>query len=246
EARSNRVHPNSFLRYLFSQANRQRIHGALRGGIVDVLAGGSEPRSAGRSVDDGSAGPATFRRHAAHRFAGADERADDVGRKDSLDALRVHRFHSHLRLDDADIVHQRRQRSELAVARLEQPQHIGLDRHVGRHSQPSPSLSFDTLDDTLSGVAILPIVDAHGVTAFRSQSCGGRADAPATAGYEQDVVQIFSIPYSNAENSGRYFTNPPDEPSAPVCNSSTMKTSSGTSNSHRRPLVAAGTNPNRG
>ena len=70
------------------------------------------------------------------------------------------------RPDDADIVHERRQRAELAVARLEQPQHIGLDRYVGRHCQRSASVSFDGFDDALSGVAILPIVDAHGVTAL--------------------------------------------------------------------------------
>ena len=70
-----------------------------------------------------------------------------------MEARRVHRLDAHLRLEDAGVVDQRGQRAQLAIARLEQPHHVGFDRDVGLHGERAAAGLCDRLHDGVGRVA---------------------------------------------------------------------------------------------
>ena len=66
------------------------------------------------------------RRHPPDCFTRTQESADDVDGEDARQPLGSHRVDSHLRLEDARVVDERRQRSELSIRFGEQPLDVGL------------------------------------------------------------------------------------------------------------------------
>ena len=136
----------------WAEADGKRVDGALRRRVVDVLARRAEPGRTRREIDDGAAASAVARRHAAHRFARAEERSDDVGGEDPHDTRRIHRLDAHLRLEDAGIVDQRRHRAECPVAGLEQPDDVGLDGDVTLNCDGAATRRDDGGDDGIGRV----------------------------------------------------------------------------------------------
>ena len=60
----------------------------------------------------------------------AHRKADHIGLHDALQPRGVHLLHPHLGLQDAGVVHQRGDRSQLAVRGAEQGQDAGFGRHI--------------------------------------------------------------------------------------------------------------------
>ena len=71
--------------------------------------------------------PPWLRGHAAHGLARAQERAHHVGREHPADARGVHLLHAHLRLENARVVDERRNGTELAIAGRKQFHDVGFD-----------------------------------------------------------------------------------------------------------------------
>jgi hypothetical protein len=77
------------------------------------------------------------RRQALHRFARAQDRADDVDGEDPRDSDGLHLLQPHLSIDDAGVVHECAKRAELAIARVEQIRHLRFVRHIGGGANPA-------------------------------------------------------------------------------------------------------------
>ena len=162
--------------------------GAFRCGIVHVFGGASETRRGGRNVDDGAAAAPVQIGHAPNRFARARERADHVRGKDPYDSLGAHGFELHLRFENARVVDQRRQWTELAIDALEQAQNRRLGGDVPAHEDGLAALPANLSDDVRRGGFVLPIVDANGVAASRSEERRCCADAATASGDDEDLL----------------------------------------------------------
>ena len=96
----------------------------------------------------------------------------------------VHRVDAHLRLEDAGVVDERRQRAELARRGLEQPHDVGLDATSAPTAMAVPPPRSMSATTASAAVAIRSVVDADRVAARGRQAGRRGADAAAAAGHE--------------------------------------------------------------
>ena len=89
----------------------------------------------------------------------------------------VHLLHPHLGLQDAGVVHQRGDRSQLAVRGAEQGQDAGFGRHIRAHGDGGAALPTDRVDHRLRAIGARLVVHAHGVTTRGRERGDGGADA---------------------------------------------------------------------
>src|SRR6185503_15792436 len=182
-AGSHGVHADAFSADFLRQADREAVDRAFRRRVVHVVARAAELCRHRGHVDDGAALAAVLRRHALHRLARAQEAASDVDREHALDALGGQVLDARAAVDDAGVVHQHVEVTQLVVDGLEQAHYVGFDRHVALDRD---RVVTELLGQLVRRALIRPIVHAYAVAAFCRQPRGGGADAAAAAGDEHD------------------------------------------------------------
>ena len=123
QAGPDRRDANALARDLVAKPDGEGIDRALGRRVIDIGVGRAELGRDRRQIDDDAALAAVPRRHPLHRLARAEDAAGDVDRHHALDALGGHLVDPRRRPDDAGIVDERAQRSEL-VGGLEQREDV--------------------------------------------------------------------------------------------------------------------------
>ena len=136
------IDPDTFGRDLAPEADSEDVNGALACRIFDAKGRCTEDRRCRREIDDGTALPAMFRRHAFHRLARTEERAHDVDVEQPLQPFEAHLVEPRLAVHDAGIVDQHLERAQLVGLR-EQAQHIRLARHIAADRDRLAALGRD-------------------------------------------------------------------------------------------------------
>ena len=190
--RPNRVDADAFLGHFVREADGHRIHRALRGRVVDVLARSADPRRHGGDVHDAPAGASIARGHAAHRGAAAHEHAQHVDPQHALDPLGGHLVEPRLEVDRPRVVDQHRESAELGVDGGEHALHVVLVRDVGLNRHRPGAVGLHPLGDRLGCAAVLPVADRHVVSAFGREHRARRADPPACTGDEHHFSHVGS------------------------------------------------------
>src|SRR5690606_11357457 len=116
-------------------------------------------------VDDGAAFPAVLGRHALHRLAGAEKRARDVDVEDPANRGGIVALEASGVSGDAGVVDERRQRAELPVDDVEDPEHVVLVRDVALNEGDAAALDADLVGEPARAILAGDVVDADGIAA---------------------------------------------------------------------------------
>ena len=122
----------------------------------------------------------------------AQEAADDVDRHHPLQARLVDLVDARLGIDDAGVVHQHRQRGEVALRLAKQALDVGLVAHVGADRDGGAARRSDLGHDGVRGPFVLQVVDRDRVPARRGQPRGGGTNPAAAAGDEHRATHAQS------------------------------------------------------
>jgi hypothetical protein len=112
-----------------------------------------------------------------HRFARAQQRADDVDVEHAAPARHAHLVEPGGHIDHASIVDQASQPAQPGVDGLEQAQHLRLVAHVGLHRDRSAAGGTDGAHHFVGGQRIGGVVHRHGPALARRQQGRGSAYA---------------------------------------------------------------------
>ena len=165
---------------LLGQADRHRVEGALRGGVVDPLTRPAQPGGDGGDVDDDPALAAVEGRHAPHGLAGAEERADDVDGRHPPEPLRRQFVDPPLLVGDAGVVDQGGDPAEAGGGLEQGGDLVGLG-DVALHGQRLGSGRLAGRHHPLGRVGGGQVGEAHRPPLGRQPPGRGRADSPAPA-----------------------------------------------------------------
>ena len=204
DAGAHAVHADPFGRHFAREADGEHVERAFRRRVVHVLARRAEHCRARRHVDDRAACAAVRGRHPLHGFARANERAGHVSREDSRQACRVDLLDACLGLEDAGVVDERAQRTEVAIDGGEQALDVPLGRHVGLNGDGARPGAPDVANDGFRGVAVAPVVHADGVSAPGRETRRLGADPAASAGDEEGFVRHTVAALKGCATGARY------------------------------------------
>jgi len=175
-----------FFGHLFGQAYGERVDGSFCRGVVDVFVGRADAGGSRGYVDDGATVASVAGGHAEDGLAGAEERSEDVGGEDTVQAGGVNLVEAGLRFDDTGVVDQGGDGAELARGLVEEADHFLFVADVGLEGDGGASVVADGGDYFFGGGLVAVVVDADVESASGGALGGGGADAAAGAGDEED------------------------------------------------------------
>jgi hypothetical protein len=196
-AGAHRVDADPLHRDLLGEADDEAVHGALGGGVVDIFVRAAEHRGHRRDGDDGAALAAVLGRHALHRLAGAEDRADHVDVHDAMEAVSRVGLDTARQRHDAGIGDEADQRSE-PVGRGEDAEDVGFLGNVALHRDGLGAERVDGGDDLLGRRGIGGVVDHHVIAAPSRQQGAGAPDAAARSGDDDDALGHAASPAAAA------------------------------------------------
>ena len=124
------IYADALSRNFTRQPNREAVDCAFGRGIVHPLSGGTDPGRARGNIHDRTAGSAVAGRHAAYRFAGAEERARDVHGHDLRKGSCAYGIDSRESASNCGIVDQTLDRPQFALGGFKEPDDIFFTGNV--------------------------------------------------------------------------------------------------------------------
>jgi hypothetical protein len=192
DAGAHRIDTNTISGQFFGEAQGHAVHGALGGGIVDVLFGSSDSGREGGQVDDGAPMSTLADGHAPHSLAGTQETAKYIAGEHPLPALDTHRLQTHLLFQGSGIVDQYIESTQALINLREEFFHFGLAGYVRLQREGTGTTAQEVGDQCLGRFRLLPVVDYDTVAALCGQACGRGADSAAGTGDQDDFAHAFS------------------------------------------------------
>jgi hypothetical protein len=170
----------------FGEAQGERVDGSFCGGVVDVFVGRADAGGSRGYVDDGATVAAVAGGHAEDGLTGAEERSEDVGGEDAVQAGGVNLVEAGLAFDDAGVVDEGGDGAELARGLIEEADNFLFAADVGLEGDGGASGVADGGDYFFGGGQVAVEVDADVESAGGGALSGGGSDAAAGAGDEEN------------------------------------------------------------
>jgi len=188
-----RIDPDALGRHFAGKALGEGIDRPFAGGIGRRAQASAQRRRHRRDVDDRAAPAAASGRHAPGRFAAAQHQPRDIGGEQIGQYRGVVFVDPAAATVDAGTVDQVRDRPQGALGLLEQPDDVGLVRHVARQCDGPATLRLDVGNDRFGLGVAAPVVDRDLVAAGTRATGGLGADARGAAGDQKGFAHVPMI-----------------------------------------------------
>ena len=162
----------------------QGVDGSLRGGVVDVLARGTQSARGRGDQHDRAALPAVAGRHASNRFSAAQDRRDHVHLEQVTDAVGVDLVEAPLRGDDARVGHQPGHGAELGRGG-EQTDDVCLDGHIRAYRARRDPEVVEFFGEGFGSRLLSAVAEADRPARFGRPASNCRTDTSTTTGHDQ-------------------------------------------------------------